>query len=189
MAYGLEGKLVRLVPLDPAKHTDLLLRWINDPTLTRTLGGGTYPTTRQMQEEYIESVAKNEWSNGVKWMIETLDGRTIGTSDLRGLNPIHRTAASGSFIGPLEERGKGYGKEAVALRSRYAFRTLNLETLYASHLEGNEASHRMLESNGYEFWGERPKAFFKDGRYWSEFCCALTRERWESLFGSEQPLA
>lgn len=179
MAYGLEGKLIRLVPIHPERHVEPLQRWINDPETTRTLGGGLFPISLLGEREFLEKAARSD-RNGVFWAIETLAGELVGISDLHALDWVVRSAYSGSFIGPAEARGQGYGTEAAILRAKYAFESLNLLTLYSSHLEGNEQSRRMLEKAGYLPWGIRPRAFFKEGRLLGEHGFYLTRERWES---------
>lgn len=180
MPYGLEGALIRLAPIDPERHTEPLQRWINDPETSRTLGGGTFPTSLLGERDFTERAARSD-RDGVFWAIETLGGELVGISDLHKIDWIARSAHSGSFIGAPENRGKGYGAEAARLRAAYAFGTLNLLTLFSSHLDGNPASGRMLQKAGYERWGVRPRAFYKEGRLTDEHNFLLTRERWESL--------
>lgn len=182
MAYGLEGRLVRLVPLDPERHTEPLQRWISDPGTTRTLGTGAFPISLLGERDFLERAARSD-RDGLFWGVETIAGEFVGISDLHKLDWISRHAHSGSFIGPPEARGRGYGSEAARLRAAHAFGTLNLLTLYSSHLEGNEPSGRMLSRAGYEKWGVRPRAFYKEGRLLDEHCFVLTRERWETLQG------
>lgn len=181
MPYGLEGTLVRLAPIDPERHTEPLQRWINDPETTRTLGSGTFPISLLGEREFLDKAARSD-RDGVVWIIETLAGELVGICELSHLDWIARSAYSGSFIGP-EARGKGYGTEAMRLRATYAFGTLNLLTLFTSHLDGNDASGRMMEKAGYEKWGVRPRAFYKEGRLLDEHGYVLTRERWEVLRG------
>ncbi len=45
------------------------------------------------------------------------------------INYTHRFATIGGFIGEIDERGKGYGTEALTLISDYAFNVLNLRFL------------------------------------------------------------
>ena len=182
MPYGLEGDLVRLVPIDPDLHTEPMQRWISDPETTRTLGAGTFPLSLLQEREFLAGAAKSG-RDGVVWAVETLAGELVGICDLHRLDWIARSAYSGSFIGPREARGKGYGSDAAKIRARYAFATLNLLTLFSSHLEGNAASGAMLRKAGYEPWGIRPRAFYKERRLLAEHNFLLTRERWEAEDG------
>ena len=46
MAYGWEGELTRLVPLDKAKHMANAIAWLNDPMVTEWIAQGDFPLTQ-----------------------------------------------------------------------------------------------------------------------------------------------
>lgn len=49
--------------------------------------------------------------------------------------------------------GQGYGSEALATLSEYLFRECEFHKLKAQVVEGNQASRRVLEKNGFELEG------------------------------------
>jgi RimJ/RimL family protein N-acetyltransferase len=167
MGYGWEGELVRLVPLDEAKHFDNIVRWLQDPELTATLGYNDYPMTREAEREWWSVNAKGRETD-IIFAIETLDGVHIGQSGIHSISHMHKTATTGSFIGEEAYRGKGYGTDAARVRTRYCFEVLGLRQVYSDYFEGNEASRRMSEKIGAKVWGIKPNAMWKRGRYVSE---------------------
>lgn len=179
MSIGWQGEKVRLVPLDE-RHFELLVQWINDPTVTRTLLVGDLPMTRIAEREWFERMSKGTASD-VVFVIETLDGEAIGVSGIHQIDYRHGTCVTGSYIGRTDLWGQGYGSDAARVRARYIFEVLGLRQIYSGVLEGNERSLRMQTKAGYEVIATFPKKFWKSGAYRDEHITLLTRERWESL--------
>jgi len=175
MAYGWEGELVRLVPLDKEKHLENAVRWLNDPEVTQFLLIGDFPLTKVAEEKYFDSHGEmNE--NDVAWAVETLHGKHIGFSGLHQINHMHKTAISGTVLGDKESWGQGYGTDAARTRARYAFDVLGLRLIMSAILEGNERSLRMQETVGYQVVGRIPKRFWKRGQFRDEIITCLTPE-------------
>lgn len=180
--FGIEGERVRLVPIDPERHTENCYRWLNDPSLTSHLGTSPFPLTRMNEISFMESAAAGSTSS-VRFAIELRDGTHIGQSSIESIQWVHRHAETGSFIGSPDHRGKGYGTEAAILRSRYAFHCLGLLTLYSGYLEFNAASAKMQARIGYRIWGRQPRAEFKDGHFYDLVRTVLTKEDFEANYG------
>lgn len=74
-----------------------------------------------------------------------------------GLHPVNW--GLGEFqIGywvPRNEQGKGYAKEAANALVRFAFDQLKANRLVMCHVEGNEASRKIITSLGLEYEGMR----------------------------------
>lgn len=174
MAFGYEGKKVRLVPLDKTKHFENCLKWLNDPEVTQFLLAGSYPITRIQEEDWFESMSRSK--DSVIFAIETLDSHThIGNSGLHHIDLLNGTATSGSFIGVPELWGRGFGSDAAYTRTEYAFDVLGLRLLMTAYLEGNERSKRMSEALGFKEYGYIPNRFWKNGKYVGEHLLMLER--------------
>lgn len=180
MAYGWEGEMTRLVPLDKEKHFENCLRWINDPEATVGLAMGDNPMTRLAEEDWFERRCREIKGDDIMFAIETLDGEHIGNSGLFAIDYRHGHGTTGTLIGP-EAWGKGYGTDAARVRSHYAFNVLGLRMLKSSYFEGNDRSRRMQEKAGYVEIGRWPKGMWKRGMYRDEVLTCLTRETWESM--------
>lgn len=180
MAHGWEGRLVRLVPLDEAKHFENYVQWLNDPEITDGMLVGDYPLTRLAEREILERLSKDS-KEEVVFAIETLDGIHLGSSGIHQIDYRSGTCLTGSFIGDKSHWGKGYGTDAAQIRARYCFEVLNLRMLYTAYLEGNERSKRMSEKIGYRECGRYPERYWKRGRYRDEVIMALDRKTWETM--------
>jgi RimJ/RimL family protein N-acetyltransferase len=180
MANGIDGKKVRLVPMDFDRHFENAVRWINDPVTTEWIGTMDAPMTKLKEREWFDARCLADGSE-VNWAIETLSGEHIGFSNLFRIDHRHKTAESGSLIGEPEYRGKGYGSDAARLRAKYAFECLGLNTLFSSYFEGNEGSAAMQAAAGYQIWGTKPNAMWKRGQFRNMVQTYLTREMWLNL--------
>jgi len=177
---GLEGKLIRLVPIHLEKHLSNYTRWVNDPDVCENLLL-EFPIPAHVEKEWLDRLSREP--NDVVFAIETLDGTHLGTTAIHGINWRHGFATTGSFIGEASERGKGYGTEAAILRSRYAFHVLGLRQLHSSYLGVNERSRKMQEKLGAIEVGRMPQKYWKRGCYRDEVLTLLTRERFIELHG------
>ena len=78
---------------------------------------------------------------------------------------------------------KGIATEAMAMRTRFAFRELNLHKIRTRAFMENKASIRALEKAGYRQTGVLREEFYRDGRWHDVWCGEVLREDWERLFG------
>ncbi len=175
MAYGWEGKLVRLVPLDKQRHLENAVRWMNDPEVTAWLLVGDFPITRVAEEAYFDRHGPIS-ENDVAFAIETLDGRHIGFSGLHEISHVHKTALSGTVLGDKQAWGQGFGTDAARVRAHYAFDVLGLRQVRSAILDGNERSLRMQLKVGYQVVGRYPQRYWKRGAFRDEIITCLTRE-------------
>ena len=85
----------------------------------------------------------------ITWAVEVLQDRAcIGTSDLHELDFRNRHCFWGIGIGPPSRWGKGYGTEACALATRFAFLQLGMEKVYLAVHQGNDRGLRAYEKAG-----------------------------------------
>ena len=82
-------------------------------------------------------------------MIESTAGERIGVVDLYNFSPFDLRAWVGILISP-EQRGRGYGIEAVRLIADYAEHYLGLHQLAVEIPVGNERSVRLFEHCGFK---------------------------------------
>jgi RimJ/RimL family protein N-acetyltransferase len=167
MASGWEGEMVRLVPLERDRHLENCLRWLNDPEVTETTLLGDLPLSRLAEEEFFERVAQSSQTPAdIVFAIETREGGAhIGLCGLHAINWRHGTATTGTIIGEAEFRGRGYGRDAARLRTRYAFEVLGLRMLISEVFAENAASLKMLAGAGYREVGRIPRRYWKRGAY------------------------
>ena len=76
------------------------------------------------------------------------DGTPIGTVDFINFDPLNNRAELGLFIAG-EQRGKGYGRQALELLTSYAREHIGLRQLYVYIALDNEVCLKLFEDYGY----------------------------------------
>jgi RimJ/RimL family protein N-acetyltransferase len=167
MALGWEGEKVRLVPLDKERHMDNILAWMSDPEVTEWTLIGDLPVTRLAEEDFFNRVTgpTGNHPTDIVLAIETLEGQHIGVAGIHRIEWRHGVAVTGTFIGPEEFRGRGYGSDAARTRARYAFDVLGLRLLVSEVIADNTGSLKMLKRAGYVETGRIPRRYWKRGAY------------------------
>lgn len=167
------------IVLTAARPEDLptFCAWFANPEATRyTLM--SFPFSLQQEEEWFDRAARSE--SMVHWRIAVED-RTIGVTSLEEIDWRNRHCGSGTLIGDVTQWGKGYGTEAVKLRTAFAFQDLGLERLESSSLVENIGMHRALERSGYRKIGRRRRYIYRGGAWHDSFIFELLREEWLAL--------
>lgn len=178
MAYGWEGELVRLVPLDKGRHAANVQLWMNDPDMTEMILSGDVPLTRVAEDEFFDKMTglAGPHPTEVLFAVETLAGEHVGLAGLHDVNYRHGVARTGTVIGPPDARGKGYGSDAARVRTRYAFEVLGLRMLISEVFPENAASLRMLERAGYREAARLPRRYWKRGAFRDSVVMVAERE-------------
>lgn len=179
MSFGWEGQKVRLVPLDKGRHFENCVRWLNDPEVTRWTLVGDFPLTRVAEEEFFDRVMR-ENNTDVVLAIETLEDEHIGVSGLHQISFRHGTAITGTLIGRRKLWGRGYGSDAIQVRTRYAFEVVGLRLLLSEVMADNQASIKALAKSGYREMGRIPQRWWKRGVHRDVVLMALARDDWQA---------
>lgn len=163
--------------LRPPRKEDLTTyqRWFEDVDVMRLLPG-IGPFSDAQEEEWFKRAG--EAPDGVTWAIE-VEGRVVGTTGIHGIDFRHGTGESGLVIGDKSMWRKGIASEAMAMRTRFAFRELNLHKIRSRTFMENEASKRALEKAGYRQSGVLREEFYRDGRWHDVWTGEVLRDDWE----------
>lgn len=149
----LNGKKVRLRAI-AASDLDHIHAWENDSALWH-LGATVQPYSREVIMEFIASAAHDIYSTKqLRLMVETLDGRTIGTIDLFDFDPKNQRVGIGILIAEQSDRKQGFAKDAVQVLCSYCFEVLGLHQVYCHVTVDNPASIALFKSAGFEVCGE-----------------------------------
>lgn len=98
----------------------------------------------------------------------TFDNQAVGLIDLYDFDPSHRRAGIGILILNTENRGKGYGKEALQLILKYGKTHLHLHQIYASIIEENRSSIELFTKSGFTYTGQRKDWILSNGKFKNE---------------------
>lgn len=170
------------VTLRPADDTDppRFVAWLSDLDVSRYLGRRVGWALHQ-EVEFFKKAGEDK--NSVLWVIEG-DGETIGATGIHAIDWQNAHATTGIAIGRKEAWGRGYASEAMALRTRYAFRDLNLRKLMTEVFVDNVASRTALEKTGYRTVGTHREHFFSAGTWHDVWLGEVLRSDWEKTQGA-----
>ena len=176
-AVHLRGQRVQFVPLDRDLHLENYVRWFNDPEVTRFMLQ-VLPLTRAAEEAFFERMTSA--TDAVTWAIHDEGGRHIGGTGLHDIDWRNRRAISGIVIGEKSAWGKGYGSEAMGVRTHWAFEELGLHRIESECFAENIGSATCLARAGYRQVGVARKKRWRNGR-WHD--CILWEILDEDYFG------
>ncbi len=181
----LVGERVTLAPITE-EMLPRFVAWFNDPDVTRFITL-RYPPTLDGERDWFKKVSTNP--NEVIWatlISEDADEtssphtRVIGTTGIGGINWASRRASTGNLIGKKSEWGKGYGSEAVALRTRWAFEEMGLQKLSTEVFMENIGSRRVLEKSGYKQYGIARSHEWRAGKWHDMWLADVLADEWRA---------
>jgi RimJ/RimL family protein N-acetyltransferase len=167
------GERITLAPLTTEMLSEYV-RWFADTEVTRYLGVTNCPTLA-MEQKWFEEMATS--STDIVWAV-LVEDRHIGSTGIHQINWRHQRAITGNVIGDKSEWGKGYGSEAVRLRTEYAFTQTTLGKLETEAFTDNICSRRCLEKAGYRQYGIARRHVFREGKWHDMWLADLLREEW-----------
>jgi len=174
-----EGELIRLAPPDPDRDAEVESRWTHDPEYLRLLNAEPARplSPAQIRKKYEQAEKeKNRFDFAVR---TRADDRLVGFAGLHHIEWTHGTAMLTLGIGLPNDRGHGYGTEALHLILRYAFAELNLYRVAVTTFEYNSGALRFLERTGFTVEVRKRQAINRNGRRWDALILGLLREEWE----------
>jgi RimJ/RimL family protein N-acetyltransferase len=150
----LEGRLVRLEPLDPSRHGDALWRDIGasgHDGLWRYLFEGPFAEEAAFRA-YLERHAASADSLFFA-VVDRASGQALGFQSLMRIEPAHRVIEVGNILsGPSLQRSVG-ATEAQYLFARYVFDALGYRRYEWKCNALNAPSRRAAERLGFTFEG------------------------------------
>ena len=170
------------IQLRGVERSDLvtLLQWLNDAG-TRAQIARSGPLSMAEQERWFEALLKS--TTDVAFVIETrarprTPPRRVGTCGLHKIDWKNRNCAVGIVIGDIDDRGEGFGTDAMGCLLRHAFAELgHLGELARTHTElglhrvelevfpDNIAALKSYGRCGFVVEGTRRAAIFTNGGF------------------------
>ena len=157
---------------DPARF----VAWLADLEVTRYLGAFVDPPALEQEKEWFKRMGESK--DHVYWIIEA-EGRAIGGMMIGPIDWLNGHGHTSTLIGDKAAWRRGYATEAMAMRTEYAFRQLNLHKLTTGAFVENEASKRALARSGYREVGIEREHLWRDGRWHDHWLGEVRRDEWE----------
>lgn len=195
----LDGRLIRLTPIDVEQDAEVESEWTHDPEYLQLLGlDVARPLSPAHLKKKYEDLEKKMAESGDQFyfavrlqpgdIVESEHTRTIvsasrlvGFTELTWVSWNHGAAYMRLGIGDPDDRGKGYGSEALALMLNYAFQELNLFRLTAVIPEYNQVAMQLFERAGFVEEVRRRQAIHRYGRCWDVIHMGILRAEWEEM--------
>lgn len=169
----LEGKNIYLSPMN-VEDSDKYVKWLNDRKVT----DGTHSTSRLINEvterDWIQkNMEKGEYTFGI--ILQETD-ELIGNCGIMHVNAIDGKATLGIFIGEEEDRGKGYGAEALNLLLDYGFNQLRCHNIDLGVFSFNERAINCYKKLGFKEYGRRHESYYLDGKWYDEILMEILED-------------
>ena len=177
-----EGERIYLSPMSLEDYKTYTA-WVNDETLARGLGNFKMLISEENEKSWISSQDRDGiYSFAV---IDKKTNKLLGNYGLEVSDQVSRRFHIGGFIGEKENRGKGYGTEALMLVTKFAFEILNANSLYSGIFSFNEASLKSAKKAGYKEAGRYREAYFYNGEFHDEILIEIIRKDYENIKKNE----
>lgn len=157
-AGALETPQLWLRALDESAATGPYLGWMQDAEILRFLEARFSEHTPESLAGFIRNMNTNPDALLLGMFLKD-DGRHVGNIKLGPVNRDHARGDIGLLIGDKSVWGRGLATEAITALTRYSFKTLRLNRLYAGCYGGNEGSVRAFVKAGWTVEARLP-------RYW-----------------------
>lgn len=177
-----EGEKIVLGPLDPDKDAEIESRWTHDAYLARMIGlEPARPLSAAQIKKKYETIEKEQGEKHALFYFtirSKTDDRLIGFARLFWIEWSNGHCRINMGIGDAQDRGCGYGTEALRLLLRFVFDEVNLYRLTAVVPEYNEVALHVFKKAGFIEEVRRREAIMRDGRRWDLLHLGILREEW-----------
>jgi RimJ/RimL family protein N-acetyltransferase len=150
--------------------------WINDRE--QVLFNAPYKPVSEAQHRAWFDAVQQRADVTIFGIRELVTDKLVGTCQLRGIDPVHRSAELQIRLGEVASRGIGYGTDAVSLLLDFAFRDLNLQRVYLHVFATNAAAIRVYEKAGFVREGVLRRAAHIDGEYVDVLVMGILRDEY-----------
>ena len=103
------------------------------------------------------------------------DQKLIGHCSLNYINWINRTAEFGIYVGDENEKGKGFGSEALRLLIKYGFEEINLNKIWCEVYEHNQAMG-IYKHIGFVHEGTLRQNYYHKGKYLDSHILSILKD-------------
>ena len=179
-----DGNDIRLGPIDYEKDPEIESKWTHDSEFMRLWEiSPARPLSLAMIKKQYEKLEKQveEDKNTYHFMIRAkADDRLIGKASIQWIEWTNGNGFLRLGIGAAEDRGKGYGTQALGMLLRFAFAELNLYRVTALVPEYNTGAIALLQKFGFVQEVCRRKSLERDARRWDLYVFGLLNEEWRN---------
>jgi RimJ/RimL family protein N-acetyltransferase len=166
--------------LRPGERDDVprFVRWYSDLRTTRTLLM-TSPIGEALEERWFDGMIAAHGTDRFFFVIcRRADDRPVGSIDLHEVDRRNGSASLGIAIGEEDDRGRGYGTDALIALVAFGFDQLRLERIELDVYDFNDRARAVYERVGFVLEGTMRHALFRDGAFHDVHRMAVLRDEW-----------
>ncbi|WP_379136569.1 GNAT family N-acetyltransferase [Paenibacillus sp. sgz500958] len=132
----------------------------------------------QAVHAFKETESRNP--SGVEFMLRPLDNdKLIGFVALFRIEWNNQAARLAIGIGDPDNRGKGYGADALQMILRYGFMELNLHRIGLDVIEYNDRAIRAYMKAGFVEEGRMRASVKRGGTYYDRIIMSVLKDEWQ----------
>lgn len=174
--------MLRLRPYKSV-DADTIITWLQDEDTFLKWGGdhfGAFPITAQMMDDkYCCHNGDCAEPDNFYPMVAFDETGVVGHFIMRYLHGDNRILRFGWVIVDNAKRGKGYGREMLALGAKYAFEIMGVDQLSIGVFDTNSSAHRCYRNVGFrEILMEQPVTVQVKGENWKIIELEMTRQEY-----------
>lgn len=154
-----EKVFLRAVELEDAR---IISAWLNDRESNEFLDI-IYPVSKRYADAFVLDADEDKTKKIL--VIDNPDRKPIGLVIIDKIKWEYRNCEIGIAIYNKNERGKGYGKDALKTALDFIFNEMSMHIVYLNVLENNTAALNLYKSLGFIQEGILRERYFKSGRY------------------------
>jgi RimJ/RimL family protein N-acetyltransferase len=182
-----EAEHICLAPIQPENDAPVEAQWTQASQYMRLLDTEpARPGSPELVKKRYEAIEKEIEEHGSLFYFTIRlrrDDRLIGFARIDEIQWAMAYASLQLGIGDPEQRGKGYGSQALRLLLRYAFSELNLFHLGAAVPEYNQVALRLFQRAGFVKEVCQRQGLYRDGRRWDLLYLGLLKDEWSNKNG------
>lgn len=175
----LVGKNVRLTSFKE-EYLPTFENWYNDTGFLRLYDVvSTFPKSQIELKEMLTDTRKSE--DKYMFAVKTLrEDKFIGVTGFENILWNNGTAVIYIGIGDAAFRGKGIGKESLALTMEFGFQELNLHRIQLNVLSYNKPAIALYERLGFKREGTYREFIHRDGKRHDMYLYGILRNEWHN---------
>ena len=168
----LKGENIYLRALEP-EDLEFIHAVENDESIWE-VSNTQIPYSKFLIKQYLEQSHKDIFEvKQLRLIISSYKQESLGLIDIFDFDFKNNRAGIGILLKELNNRGKGYGTEALELLKNYSFSHLGLHQLYCNISEDNQASIKLFTNLGFKQIGLKKEWNYVNGSFKNEYLFQL----------------
>lgn len=143
------------------------------------------PMPLGVEQNWYEEYTKKFGADFIQFVIEKLDGTVIGKCGTVHIDWKNACTTIWVFIGKDENRGKGYGTEALSLFVNFIFQEMNINRVQLLVFDFNARAIASYEKIGFVVEGEYRQEIFRHGKYNGVYQMSILKREFDAAKGGD----